>query len=57
MPAHELDAKAIAELMAAAENRPMLDNNSRPADDADRSMLAERVVESWHRLRTVGAAA
>lgn len=47
----DLDAGAIAEVMVAVENQPMVDNNSRVPDDDERMMLAERTVESWRRLR------
>jgi len=47
----ELDASAIAEVMVATENQPMVANNSRLPGDDERLMLAERTVESWRRLR------
>ena len=42
----------IASTMNAIENRPMLDNNARRIDEADRGMLAHRTVEVWQRLRS-----
>ncbi len=52
MPSLDLDAAALAEVMIAVENQPMLNNNSRVPDDAERQMLAELTVESWGRLRS-----
>lgn len=52
MPALDLDAPALAEVMIAVENQPMVNNNSRVPDDAERQMLAELTVESWRRLRS-----
>ncbi|MCU1393509.1 MAG: iron-containing alcohol dehydrogenase [Ilumatobacteraceae bacterium] len=57
MPELELSAGDIAEMMVAVENQPMVNNNSRVPDDAERRQLAELTVESWHRLRSLTAAA
>ncbi|MEO6124924.1 MAG: iron-containing alcohol dehydrogenase [Ilumatobacteraceae bacterium] len=46
-----LDAAAIADMMVAVENQPMVTNNCRVPDDGERQMLAEATVESWKRLR------
>ena len=51
MPDVDLDARAIAEVMIAVENQPMVANNSRVPDDDERLTLAERTVQSWQRLR------
>ncbi len=45
-------ADDIAVTMNAVENQPMLNNNSRQVDEADRDMLARRTVEVWKRLRS-----
>ena len=55
MPDADLDAHAIAEVMIAVENQPMVANNSRVPDDAERLMLAELTIESWRRLRAQAA--
>ena len=52
MPALDMDPVVLAEVMIAVENRPMVNNNSRVPDDAERQMLAELTVESWRRLRS-----
>ena len=51
LPDRRLDADAIAEMMVAVENRPMVNNNCRVPDDGERRMLAQATVESWKRLR------
>ena len=51
LPDHSLDASAIADVMIAVENQPMVTNNCRVPDDAERRALAEMTVEAWHRLR------
>ncbi len=50
----EFSAQRIAEVMVAVENQPMVNNNSRVPDDAERLMLAELTIESWKRLRAGG---
>ena len=47
-----LSVDDIADTMNAVENQPMLNNNARIIADSDRSMLAERTVDVWHRLRS-----
>ncbi len=47
-----LSVDDIADTMNAVENQPMLNNNARIIADSDRSMLAERTVGVWHRLRS-----
>lgn len=51
LPELDLSAAAIAEMMFATENQPMLVNNCRVPDDAERMALAEMTVQSWNRLR------
>lgn len=51
LPALDLSAVDIARVMVAVENQPMVSNNSRVPDDAERLALAEMTVESWHRMR------
>ena len=51
LPDRGLDAAAIAEMMVAVENQPMVNNNCRVPDEAERRMLADATVESWKRLR------
>lgn len=49
--AETFDPSAIAEMMIAVENRPMLENNCRVVDEAARRDLAQRTVQSWSRFR------
>lgn len=48
----QLSVDDIADTMNAVENQPMLNNYARRIAEADRSMLAERTVDMWHRLRS-----
>jgi alcohol dehydrogenase len=50
LPAPAFDLAALADVMAAPENQPMLHNNARAVDDDARAMLAGRTVEVWHEL-------
>jgi len=51
LPDRRLDVSAISDLMIAVENQPMLNNNCRVPDDAERRSIALRTVESWNCLR------
>ncbi len=56
LPDHALDAAAIADTMIAIENQPMVNNNCRVPNDAERKSLAEMTIESWNRLRATAKA-
>jgi alcohol dehydrogenase class IV len=45
-----IDAAALRAAMLAPENRPMLTNNARPADEAAVEELAARTVAAWARF-------
>ncbi|MDQ3470332.1 MAG: iron-containing alcohol dehydrogenase [Actinomycetota bacterium] len=51
----DVPAETLAATMVAEENRPMWENSSRRADDADRLLLAEATLERWHELCRVAA--
>jgi alcohol dehydrogenase class IV len=45
-----VEADALAERMAAIENRPMYENNCRRPDDADRKQLAVTTLALWDEM-------
>lgn len=47
-----IDAEALADSMIAPENVPMVENNCRRPDDADRLRLARATLRLWDQLRS-----